>query len=141
MAEAKAVAARDEVTLARLEDQIRWYSRKSRANRVRFKALKTTTIVSAALIPALTLAKLPYWDQVVAGLGVLIAIVEGLQQLNQYHSNWTAYRASSEALKHEKFLYLAGAGPYRTGSDALATLAENDDLPHHAQTARMRSGT
>jgi len=47
-----------------------------------------------------------------------------LQQLNQYHTNWMSYRATCEALKHEKFLYAALAGPYAGSANALALLAE-----------------
>jgi hypothetical protein len=39
-------------------------------------------------------------------------VVEGIQQLGQYQQNWTNYRSTCEALKDEKFLYLAGAGHY-----------------------------
>jgi hypothetical protein len=58
------------------------------------------------------------------GLGVRIAILEGLQQLHQYHANWIGYRATCEALRHEKFLFLAKAGPYTAASDPRALLAE-----------------
>ena len=45
-----------------------------------------------------------YCTRVAAGLGVLIAILEAVQQLNQYQGNWSNYRATSEVLKHEKYL-------------------------------------
>jgi hypothetical protein len=114
----------EEVTLARLEDQIDWYSRKSSLNQRRFKLMKGVTIASAAAIPVLTTTTIPYGRYIAAGLGVLIAIMEGLQQLNQYSSNWTSYRATSEALKHEKFLYLEKAGPYLAVQNPQAMLAE-----------------
>jgi Protein of unknown function (DUF4231) len=114
----------EEVTLARLEDQIDWYSRKSSLNQRRFKLMKGVTIASAAAIPVLTTTTIPYGRYIAAGLGVLIAIMEGLQQLNQYSSNWTSYRATSEALKHEKFLYLEKAGPYLAAQNPQAMLAE-----------------
>jgi Protein of unknown function (DUF4231) len=114
----------EEVTLARLDDQIDWYSRKSSLNQRRFKLMKGVTIASAAAIPVLTTTAIPYGRYIAAGLGVLIAIMEGLQQLNQYNSNWTSYRATSEALKHEKFLYLAKAGPYLAAQNQQAMLAE-----------------
>jgi hypothetical protein len=57
-------------------------------------------------------------------LGSLVVVVEGFQQLNQYQQNWTTYRSTSEALKHEKFLYLASAGPYASALDPPALLAE-----------------
>ncbi|HEX4228969.1 MAG TPA: DUF4231 domain-containing protein [Bryobacteraceae bacterium] len=114
----------EQVTLARLDDQITWYSGKSSLNQRRYKFLKVVTIASAAVIPVVTTAHVPYGSSIAAGLGVLIAIAEGMQQLNQYNSNWTSYRTTSEALKHEKFLYLAKAGAYRSAENASASLAE-----------------
>jgi len=58
-------------------------------------------------------------------LGATIALLEGLQQLNQYHNNWIAYRSTAEALKHEKFMFLSKAGVYAAASNATALLAEN----------------
>jgi hypothetical protein len=46
-----------------------------------------------------------------------------VQQLNQWQSNWVLYRSTAEALKHERQLYLAKAGPYR-GRDRRSVLAE-----------------
>jgi Protein of unknown function (DUF4231) len=112
------------VTLTRLEDQINWYGQRSSLNQRRFKLMKGVTIASAAAIPVLTTTAVPNGRYIAAGLGVLIAIVEGLQQMNQYNSNWTSYRATSEALKHEKFLYLEKAGPYLTAQNPQAMLAE-----------------
>ncbi|MGH6936240.1 MAG: DUF4231 domain-containing protein, partial [Methylocella sp.] len=64
---------------------------------------------------------------VVGGLGVLIAVIEGLQQLYQYQANWIAYRSTCEALRHEKFLFLGAAGPYAAAADPHALLAERID--------------
>jgi hypothetical protein len=114
----------EEVTLARLDDQITWYSQKSKLNQRRFKVMKGITIASAATIPVLTTAPIPEGTHIAAGLGVLIAIMEGLQQMNQYNSNWTSYRSTSEALKHEKYLYLAKAGPYLSAQNPPVMLAE-----------------
>lgn len=109
-------------TIQRLEDQIRWYDRKSGQNQRTFKWLKGITLVSGVLVPAVAYLK---WGPTVAGgLGVLIVITEGMQQLNQYQANWIAYRSTAEALKHEKYLYLAGAGPYADLQHPLAVLAE-----------------
>jgi len=59
-----------------------------------------------------------------AGLGVLIVILERLQQLYRYHSNWISCRSTCKALKHEKFLYLVASGPYAVAKDGHAPLAE-----------------
>ncbi|MGI8569091.1 MAG: DUF4231 domain-containing protein [Methylocella sp.] len=52
--------------------------------------------------------------------------MEGLQQLNQYQANWIAYRSTSEALKHEKFLFLAKAGPFAAAADPHVLLSGTD---------------
>jgi Protein of unknown function (DUF4231) len=66
------------VTLKRLDDQIDWYDRKSSLNQRRFKLMKGLTIASAAAIPVLTTTSIPNGRYIAAGLGVLIAIMEGL---------------------------------------------------------------
>lgn len=57
-------------------------------------------------------------------MGASIALLEGLQQLNQYHQNWITFRSTAEALKHEKFLFLSTAGPYAEATNPTALLAE-----------------
>jgi hypothetical protein len=60
----------------------------------------------------------------IALLGVGVVVLEGLQHLNQYHQLWLGYRSTCEALQHEKFLFLADAGPYGATEDKRAHLAE-----------------
>ena len=108
--------------LARVEDQIGWYDRKSRYNQRWFKALKTCQIVAAAAIPVAATGSVPDW--IVGAAGALIVVLESLQQLQQYQQNWITYRATCERLKHEKFLYLSRAGSYATARDPDALLAE-----------------
>jgi hypothetical protein len=109
-------------TIERLEEQIGWYDRRSTRNQRLFKWLKCSEIVVAAIIPFSAGAGAP--AIVTGGLGVLIIVFEGLQQLNQYDHNWISYRSTCEELKHEKFLYLGKAGPYATATDPHALLAE-----------------
>lgn len=121
-AEATRALTHDDATLQRLEDQIGWYDDKSVQNQRRFKLLKGAQLVAAATIPvAATLGAHP---AVAATLGAAIVVVEGFQQLNQYQQNWTLYRSNAEALKHEKFLFFARAGPYANASDGRALLAD-----------------
>lgn len=53
-----------------------------------------------------------------------MVVLEGVQQVNQYQHNWIIYRSACELLKHEKYLYLATAGPYAEAANAHALLAE-----------------
>jgi hypothetical protein len=120
----------DDFTMARLDDQITWYDRQSQKNQRYYKNLKICVIGAAALIPLLSGLRLsfafsegmPSW--VLGALGAGIAVLEGIQQVNQYHANWISYRSTCEALKHEKYLYLGNAGPYAAAVAAHGLLAE-----------------
>ncbi len=126
------------MTLDHLQDQIEWYDGKSGRNQKAFKFLKICTISAAALIPVF--AKIEQMSWITVGLGVLIVILEGLQQLNQYHSNWISYRSTCEALKHEKFLYLGKAGMYAAAADPHALLAERIESLVSQEHAKWASG-
>jgi hypothetical protein len=103
----------------RLEDQLAWYEAKSLHHKRWFQSLKVGQIVVAAGIPAVAAAGAS--AGVAGALGAVVVVMEGLQQLFQFQQNWIAYRGTAEALKREKFLYLASAGPYsgRDGRDRL----------------------
>jgi Protein of unknown function (DUF4231) len=125
----------------RLEDQISWYGRKSRSAQRTFKRIKVVEILAAAAIPFLAGLTFRYDRLVTAGLGVLITILEGVLHLNQYQQNWTNYRSTCEALKHEKFVYLGNAGPYATAPNPHALLAERVESTvsqEHAQWASIQ---
>src|SRR5690349_20710294 len=109
--EALGTAEKDPV-MERLKDQIDWYDRKSISNQRAFKRIKVTEILAAAVIPFIGTFTLAHPAWITGGLGVLVTILEGLLHLNQYQQNWINYRAICESLKHEKYLFLAIAGPY-----------------------------
>jgi len=104
-----------------LEDQISWYGRKSGDNQRRYKWLKLLEIAIAASLPVVAAVHSPVW--VTGGLAAVIVVLEGTQHLYQFQEHWIAYRSTAEALKHERYLYLAGAGPY-AGDDRHSQLAE-----------------
>lgn len=124
--------------IARIEDQINWYDAKSSKCQKTYKRIKLVEILAAALIPFLAALHVsdtsahPFLimgapltlGTITALLGVLITILEGVLQLNQYQQTWVTYRATCEALKHEKFTYIAGAGVYASAANAHALLAE-----------------
>jgi len=109
-------------TMERLEDQIRWYDGKSASSKHWYKWLKSLTLFSGVLVPVVSTV---VWGRPYAAvLGIIIVISEGLQQINQYQANWISYRSTCETLKHEKYLYLARAGPYASADNPLSLLAE-----------------
>lgn len=97
----------------RVQDQIAWYEKKSAWNQRWFKRLRIIEILAAALIPFLTaVPDPPNMRLVIGGLGVVITVVAGILALFQFQERWTEYRATSESLKKERFLFLTGAEPY-----------------------------
>jgi hypothetical protein len=57
------------------------------------------------------------------GLAAVVVLLESAQHLYQFQEHWITYRSTAEALKHERYLYLAKAGPY-AGDDRHRELAE-----------------
>jgi hypothetical protein len=120
----------------RVDEQIAWYSAKSRSAQRVYKRLKVVEIIAAAVIPFIAGLAYHHVAMVAGGLGVLVTVIEGVIHLNQYQHNWTSYRGCGEALKHEKFMYLAKAGPYSTSADPHALLAERTETQLSQENAR-----
>lgn len=100
------------VTLVRLDDQIAWYSKKSQRACRFYKLLKFIQIFISALIPLFSVFLNSEAQKIMAVLGVLILLIEGIQQLNQYQQIWLSYRSICESLKKEKYTFLARSSCY-----------------------------
>jgi len=124
--------------MARLDDQFGWYDRKAvRAQRA-FRILKLAQLAIGAAVPVV--AGLDYPPYVTATVSAVLVVSEGVQQLYQWQTNRVLYRRAAEALKREKYLYLAGVGEY-AGPDAaqrLATRIELIFLDEHAKWTETR---
>jgi Protein of unknown function (DUF4231) len=92
----------------RLEDQINWYNRRSGTSQRKFKTCKIAEMICAAAVAIIA----NFWGLAASIIGGAIIILEGLQQLNQWQHNWITYRSTCEALRHEKYTFLARSGPY-----------------------------
>lgn len=97
----------------RLIDQLNWYDTSTVHCQRWYKGLKFLQLGLAVAIPVLShldpdAAK---WATSIAG--ALIAILEGVQHMNQYSTLWVTYRSTAEYLKHEKFLFLSASGHYK----------------------------
>lgn len=118
----------------RLEDQIGWYDTKSVQCQNRYKTLKLIQIGLAVAIPVFSHAEPAVAKWLTSFAGATIALLEGVQHMNQYSTLWVTYRSTAERLKHEKYLFLSSAGPYRDlrETDCLVTLAER--VEEHVST-------
>ncbi len=118
----------------RLMDQLNWYDTKSLHCQCWYKRLKIAQVTLAVLIPATSLlpADCAKWAASIAG--ILIAVLEAVQQLNQYSTLWVTYRATTERLKHEKYLFLSSAGPYKELSESIALVSLAERVEEHVST-------
>jgi hypothetical protein len=130
-------------TWYRLNDQLDWYDRKSVSNQRWYRRIQGAQLILAAAIPVVSFLPVDGTKFATAALGALVAILAGLQQLGQFHNNWTSYRSTAEHLKHEKYLFLASSGPYRNleTSDALKLLAERVEEQISTEHAKWVSDT
>jgi hypothetical protein len=107
----------------RLEQQIEWYDQKSGSAQRWFKRVKFCEFVLSGAVPITALISN---GGLTAAIGAGAVILEGLQQLNQWQHNWITYRSTCEALRHEKYSYLARSASYDGMNDdqAYKTLVE-----------------
>jgi hypothetical protein len=112
-------------TLYRLDWSIKWHTLAHRQATRWYTGLKVIQISAAAIIPVFVavggdsfLTK--GW---VAGLGALVVILEGIQQLKKYASNALLWGQGKEALKQEYYLFKAQVSPY-SGKEPEKVLAE-----------------
>src|SRR6516164_10884509 len=141
---------KDDPNIGRIEEQINWYDTKSGSYQKKYKRIKLLEIVAAAFIPFFSALHFsdpnllfPFTNvrfatvvgTVTALLGVLITILEGVLQLEQYQKNWVTYRSTCEALIHEKFTFMAGAGVYASANttNPHALLVERVEITIGAQ--------
>lgn len=111
---------------SRLIDQKNWYDKKSQYCQRWYKRWKITQVALAVFIPATSILPSVSAKWAASTAGILIAILEAVQQMNQYSTLWVTYRSTAERLKHEQYLFLSSAGPYKgmTEPDRLVALAE-----------------
>ncbi len=134
-------------TDSELSGAMDFYDRSARRSKVWYQTLRVLTMVLAASIPVV--AVLDGSAVITAVLGSAIVVIEGLQQLFQFHERWVGYRKTWNVLDQERRLYEAGAGPYDGVVDAGKLLsermtsilsAENTDWVALATTAQAQAG-
>jgi len=127
----------EQAVIDRLGDQLAWYDRKAAIFQARYKLLKLITLIAASAVPVFAVLGVALWARIVtAALGVIVAVCEGAQQLNQYQQNWIAYRATAEALKHEMYMFTARIGAYADDADRHRRLAQTIESLVSAEHAK-----
>jgi Protein of unknown function (DUF4231) len=106
-------------TLYRLNWSINWHTKATLQAQRWYTVIKFIEISAAASIPVLTATggdslATKGW---IAGLGALIVVLEGIQQLKKYAQNALLWGQGKEALKREYYLYKGQAAPYDAADD------------------------
>jgi hypothetical protein len=122
----------------------RLYSRGATHNRLAYQTSRVATLLLAAAVTVLAAIGAP--AALSASLAALIVVVEGAQQLFQWHANWISYRESAETLRRHAFAYAARTAPYDRPDRAerlagtLGDLTERENVGWvGTMTARNRS--
>ena len=113
-----------QATLGRLDWSVQWHTLAELQAKRWYAAIKTVQIAAAAAIPVLTATSgnSVATKYLIAALGALIVVLEGIQQLKKYAQNALLWAQGKEALKHEYFLFRAQAGPYAVDNDTRGKL-------------------
>ena len=113
----------EEYIATRVDKQINWYDEKSIKCQKRYKKIQYAEIIIASLIPLLSgYARNKYCAIIIGAFGSVIAILESITKLNQYHENWIQYRGTCELLKYEKYLYITKTAPYTDAEETIENI-------------------
>jgi|GEM_PF-440741 len=98
----------------RVENQLSYYSAKSKLNKTLYYRYKTAQMLAAALLPFISafITEFDWTKYLVAFLGTVVTVMEGILSIGKYHEQWVTYRTTAERLRQEKFLFLMETGIY-----------------------------
>lgn len=103
-------ADRDDLVWQEMAAVFAWYDKAATRSRLLYQGLKLTALAAGAAVTVLAAISAP--AALTAGLAGLVVVVEGAQQLFQFHPNWISYRSTAEALRQQAFLYSADVSPF-----------------------------
>jgi hypothetical protein len=87
-----------------------WYSHAADRARILHQGLKLLSLLLAAVVTVLAASNAP--ARITASIAAGIVVIEGIQQLFKFHTNWLRYRVVTETLRVHGFLYVAHLAPY-----------------------------
>lgn len=142
-----ALMSDEEYINERLVSQMNWYDRKSSENKKKYKRIKRTESVIAALIPVvITFGAFKFiqendlgvYLQVIAALaGVALVIMNSFLELDEHHKLWKEYRVTCEMMRHERYMYMTRSEPYDE-ADAFPLLVEKIEAILNSETQRWK---
>ena len=98
----------------RVESQVHYYESKSALNKKYYLFFKISQLTAATLLPffSVFLSDYLWMKYIIAFLGSMVTILEGVMATGKYHEKWVMYRGTAETLRQETYLFLMKAGTY-----------------------------
>ena len=110
----------------RVEDQLNYYEKAANRARRTYMWMQSSIIVLGLLVPVIV--NIPSsWGSgesavnltaeiriAVTVFSLTVAILTGILNFRKYGDLWLSYRLTEESIKHEKFMFLTRAGPYKS---------------------------
>ena len=113
----------------RLDKQISWYGKASRSNKQAFLRLRLLQILLGTAITIFSpFANRFSWGSLALSMaGGGVAVAGSLMALYRHQENWLRYRGLSQALQHEKYLFLTGTPPYGASDSPFTRLVSTSE--------------
>jgi hypothetical protein len=112
----------DDIVWQQLRANFGWYHKAATRTRLAYQAMKTVSLLVAAIVPVVAAASAP--AILTACLAAVVVVLEGAQQLFQLQIHWITYRGTAEVLRQHAFMYAGQVGPYCDPETRRASLAE-----------------
>lgn len=106
----------------RLNNQIEWYDKKSKTNKIWYLSLKTISYICMALTPFILAVGWPIYYS--GGTSLVTLICESIMSLFNYKELWITYRQTTELLTKERVMFQTSTGIYRETEFPFADLVE-----------------
>jgi len=121
--------------LQRWQTQRDYYSKQSARNKRWHQGLQLFIAVGAIAVPIiLNIPEIP--KQIPTILSGLVAGAAALENVYRFGDNWRNFRQTLEALKRERALFDASAGPYRDSENAFTLFVERVESLTSEETMR-----
>lgn len=115
----------------RLDEQQKWFSKKSSRYQNFYKWLKRIELTLIACIPLVTVipfSDIIYNQIITITISVVATILKLYNTIGTYFDLWIKYRNISEQLKSEKMFYITGTGVYANKKNAFSLLVERTEF-------------
>jgi hypothetical protein len=112
------------ILLGQIEDQIAWYSHKSKRYKTIDLFSQLTLLALSLIIPFLITCGFENTKYIVAFFSTLVGFIEGFRSIVKCKEKWISYRSTLQSLKHEFLLYKTSTGIYSCENDKTNLLSE-----------------